>query len=537
MVSKQITLDKIPHYSVKDKAYQSQDPKLNPFISNWPNTDNLILAARERTKDFSEHKRKLLINVLEEQNGSNPQTSVQQNIELLSKANTVTIITAHQPSLLTGPLYYIFKILSAINLTEHLNQQVGDLHFVPLFISGGEDHDFEEINHCNLFGKRINWEHEAGGAVGRMDTSGIEKVVSELDSILGENNRIKDLTSVLSNGLENFKTYADFQRKLVNLIFGKYGLIQLNMDNRSLKESFSDIMKEELLEQSSYSLVKDSQAQLQKIGFDPQAYVRPINLFYHLKNNRVRIEKNLDTFHLVGTKKEFSKEQMLDLLAEGAYDFSPNVVLRPLFQEFCIPNVAYIGGGGELAYWLERKSQFKHYNLAFPILIRRNSALIVDKRDAKTIAEMNLDYSDIFDDENAVINRYITNLDQETLSFKDQIKETEDSFKALAEKAEKIDASLVASLNAAAAKQVKIIEQFESRLKRSLKQKEEIKVKRISKMHQALFPSNGLQERNKNIFEFLGKYGLDFIDVIKSQLPILKNELTLMIVEPDDFLA
>ncbi len=537
MLIHSFSFDDIPQLSKKDKAYALEKEYLLPFIQAFPSAESIVQQARLKSSTFSDSKRRLLTEVLEHQYSSlqNFQPVI-ENIKQLNKPTTFTIITAHQPSLLTGPLYYIFKILSAVNIAEKLNKDSDEFHFVPLFISGGEDHDLDEVKYCNLFGKQINWDRTQEGSVGRMSIEGLDKVLAEVSGILGEHSKAKDLIEEIKGFLSTSKNYAAFQANMVNRLFGKYGLICLNMDEPKLKNAFVSIMEEELIHTPSKSLVETTQNQLEALNHSAQAHAREVNLFLHHRSERRRIQKTSEkSFGLVGTDKKYDHNEILAKLKDEPESFSPNVVMRPLYQEYCLPNVAYVGGGGEIAYWLERKSQFDHFNILFPILIRRNSALIFEEKDAKIWDSLQLDHASLFNDFDSVVNQLIKQESSTSLSLQKQREISNELFAEIAKIAETIDPTLSSSILATSSKQIKLIDQFESRLKRAVKAKSETKVNKIRKIKNRLFPNNGLQERSDNIFQYISKYGEGFIDDLKTSLEPLSKQFVVLQLESSDY--
>ena len=179
METTKLDFSKIPQLSKKDVAYVAEDPALSPFYKYKVRIENFreVIA----NKEIEEIDRQVIVDVLNEQYKKvERHPLVSKNIESLASKNTFTIITAHQPSLFTGPLYYIYKIISTINLTSRLNTYFADYQFVPIFVSGGEDHDFEEVRSVNIFNKTLIWENEEQGSVGMMKTQSLEKVLTEL---------------------------------------------------------------------------------------------------------------------------------------------------------------------------------------------------------------------------------------------------------------------------------------------------------------------------------------------------------------------
>jgi len=385
--------EKVHQFSDRDQAYTLADPRLKPFYK-YPVT---LEAFREVIAEKQKHPidRALLVQVLKDQYAAFDASEASlANIEKLGTSNTYTVISAHQPSLFTGPLYYIYKIGSALKLANRLKQAYPEQHFVPVFISGGEDHDFEEVNHLHLFGKTLTWENEESGPVGRMSTESLKPVMEELKELMGNSDFASQIVAKLEKSYLKFPTYGQASLAFVNELFKETGLVVLNMDDARLKRAFIPIMKKEITEQASQGFIQEAQAALEDLGFSAQAFPREINLFYMGPQFRERLEWQEDHYQVLNQDIRFSKAELLEELEQHPERFSPNVIMRPLYQESILPNLAYIGGGGELAYWLERLKQFEYFQVPFPVLIRRNSALILDKgtRKRREKLELRLEY-------------------------------------------------------------------------------------------------------------------------------------------------
>ncbi|MEO0778342.1 MAG: bacillithiol biosynthesis BshC, partial [Bacteroidota bacterium] len=184
MHTTKIAFSQVPQLSKKDQAYAALDPQLRPFYRYSPTLESFAQALKDKAQDPID--RELLVTVLQDQYATLPLgAELTHNIAKLRDERTFTLTTAHQPSLFTGPLYYIYKIISTINLAERLREAYPDYHFVPVFVTGGEDHDFEEANHARVFGRLIQWQTEQRGSVGAMTTEGLEPVLNELEESLG----------------------------------------------------------------------------------------------------------------------------------------------------------------------------------------------------------------------------------------------------------------------------------------------------------------------------------------------------------------
>lgn len=521
----QVNYDQVPHISKRDLAYIQGDSKLRPFYSydfSFEAFDKIIKDRKSFPVD-----RSLLVDSLTEQYVNIDTSDVtKQNIASLREENTFTIITAHQPSLLTGPLYFIYKISSTINLCKRLQTVHPSCKFVPTFILGAEDHDFEEINHLSVFGKQIVWETDQKGSVGRMSLDGIKEVLEKAKDILGSSPYAEEIISILNKSFDKADNYFDFVYNYVNELFKEYGLVVINMDNPKLKGSFAPIIKKEVLESFSEHRVNDTIDKIEAVGFKGQATPRAINFFYLSDNSRERIILEGERFKVINTDFSFTKEEMISEIDNHPERFSPNVIIRPLYQEYTLPNLAYIGGGGELAYWMERKEQFADANIFYPMLIRRNSVQWNDGGILKQQAKLGLNSLDLLKGEHNLIKHFIDVNANQSIDLSEEKKSIETIFSQIAAKAKEIEAPLEKYVLAEQAKQLKLASQIEGKLMRAIKQKHDVSLNKIKALKEKQFPSQSLQERKNNFLQQYIKHGKSYIDFLVTHLdPFNKHYL------------
>ena len=513
---------KVPQFSERDVAYATQDTRLRPFYKYAPSLEGLRAALDDKAQEHT--PRSVLVEALKEQYAPlGPSEALQKQIASLESPNTFTVTTAHQPSLFTGPLYYIYKIISTINLARQLEAAYPDYHFVPIFITGGEDHDFEEINHLQLFGKTITWENEEQGAVGKMSTQTLQPVLEEVKDVLGDSPKAAELYEMLKTAVESHERYADTARHLTHLLFKGHGLVILDPSHPKLKQTFTPYIKKEIFGQPSKALVEKTVAELEKVGFSEQAYPREINFFYLGEDFRERIVAEDGRYQVLNQSISWSEEELSAEIEEHPERFSPNVVMRPIYQEHILPNLAYIGGGGELAYWLERKAHFEHFGLNFPTLIRRNSVLFVDKGTKKRLDKLELQTTDLFGDVEALIKNYVKEHTENEISLKAEKEALEAIFKQVEEKAGQVDPTLVKAAAAEGARQLNSLEQLEGKLMKAEKQRHDTAVNQMRKLKEKLFPNNGLQERYDNFMMYYLKYGDGFFGLLLDALQPLEE--------------
>ncbi len=507
----EVEYDRLTSWSHTDLAYLKHDPALAPFVA-YPPTLQGFSEAVEVRKQFPVD-RALWVKVLKKQYAKLGYNLPIEEQVLLSE-NTYSIHTAHQPTLLTGPLFHVYKIASTIHLARQLTHVHPEQPIVPVFIVGGEDHDWAEINHVYLFGKKMEWERTAGGPGGRLSTEGLDRVLEQVKEVLKNTPHGNELLVLLETALQKSTTYGEFHQALLIALFGHHGLVVFNMDDVELKRAFIPVMEKELRSQFSLQTVARTQAALEQAGFKPQSYCRPINLFYLSPGSRERIDSTDGGFVLAEQKKEFSLEEIVAELHAHPERFSPNVILRPLYQEFILPGIAYVGGGGELAYWLERKAQFKEAGVHFPVLLRRNSLLTIDGATASQMEKADLLWEDLLDEYHVIVKNFLIRQHGDHLTYEQEEKSLQDVYAALVKKAEKVDPTLAKSILAEESKQLKWLEQLGARILRAEKQQQETHLKRIQKLKEKLFPDGKLQERHDNFLPFYASLGPSFITAL-----------------------
>ncbi|MBK7818598.1 MAG: bacillithiol biosynthesis BshC [Sphingobacteriaceae bacterium] len=232
------------------------------------------------------------------------------NISQLGNTNCFTVTTGHQLCLFTGPLYFIYKIISTINLSEWLNKNFPDKKFVPVYWMASEDHDFEEVNHAFVYGKKIEWKSDEKGAVGSFKTKSIGSVISELETVLGPGENSEELISLFKNAYLNHDSLDKATRFLVNELFGQYGLVIADGNDKTLKQELKALIKKDIFENIPAKKANETIAYLQTKKYSVQVNPRDINCFYLDEKGRYRIEKTGDSYSLIGANKIFSKSEL-----------------------------------------------------------------------------------------------------------------------------------------------------------------------------------------------------------------------------------
>lgn len=512
--------------------YLDEKTVLTPFFNRFPRLENFEAQIAEKTTNFPQKNRIILANALQKQySKSQLSEGTQNNINLLKDEKTFTIVTGHQLNLFTGPLYFLFKIISAINLTKELKKVHPDYNFVPIYWMATEDHDFEEINYFNLKGKKIQWNKEASGGVGRLNTTGLDEVFERLSAELGNSTNAKYLKNLFSEAYLKHANLTDATRYVANALFSENGLVIVDGDDKALKEMLIPYIKSDLFENTSFTEVSKTIQELNTVSEEYKIQVNPreINYFYLIDGVRERIIEKKGVFYVNDTNISFTKDEILKEINEHPEHFSPNVVTRPLYQEVILPNICYIGGGGELAYWLELKSYFNAVNITFPMLLLRNSALLITEKQQGKLTKLGVSTAHLFLKQNSLINKKIREISNIDIDFATQKKQLQDQFNYLYDLAEQTDKSFLGAVKAQEVKQLEGLAHLEKRLLKAQKRKLKDQVVRITSIQNELFPNQTLQERQVNFSEFYLEYGDTLIPQLIENLNPLSQDFAVLV--------
>ena len=508
--------------------YLSKKKDTEQLYSFFPELDG-YKKLLNTPKLFVNLNRSVLVDSLQAQANrvSNTSTHSATNIKLLKNSNTFTVTTGHQLCLFTGPLYFIYKIIATINLSEWLSKNFPDKNFVPVYWMASEDHDFEEANHAFVYGKKIEWKSDQAGAVGSFKTTEIKEALNELELFMGESSNGKELVQLFRNSYLEHTNLADATRHLVNELFGKYGLVIADGNDKALKNEFKDLMKKDIFENIPFQKVSTSIQYLQSKKYPTQVNPREINCFYLNGNARDRIEKQGEIYKVLNTSISFSKNELEKLIDSEPEKISPNVVLRPLYQQIILPNIAYVGGPGELSYWLEYKDMFDAFKCPFPILQPRQFILVIDKTQQQKLAKLGISVSAVFKSEQELVNQFISNKG-DIVDMQEEKNKLNKVFEDLLSKSIEVDKTLESAVKAENQKALNSLNMLEAKLNKALKQRSDTELNQIKNIRSKLFPENVPQERYDNFSAYYAKWGAGFIEEIKKQTE--KNELAYLIL-------
>ena len=491
--------------------YLDRAEDLRPFYDHPPSLQGIQKAITNRQK-FSTNRPVLVAQLKKQYAAVDSDEAVRKNIDALLSGNTFTITTAHQPNIFTGPLYFIYKILHAIKLSEHCKSSLPQYNFVPVFYIGSEDADLDELGHFYLNGEKIVWNTNQTGAVGRMKVDkDLLQLIAQLEGQLSVLTYGDEILSVIKDCYKEGVQIQDATFKLINTLFGEYGLIVVIPDNAALKNQAAKIFENDLLNETPSVIVEQTASRLEAAGHKLQANPREINLFYLQDGMRERIVRKNEEYRIQNAELKFTKEDLLGELNDHPERFSPNVILRGIYQEIILPNLVYIGGGGEIAYWLQLKDLFEFYKVPYPVLLLRNSFLVVEKKWQEKIGKLGFVVDDFFLPEEELLNRLVARETKNEIRLNGNFTEADRLYESLRKQAVAVDATLGKHVEALRTQSVYRLRELEKKMLRAEKRKFTDQQRQIHHIKENLFPKNGLQERIDNFLHYYAKWGRDFI--------------------------
>lgn len=504
--------------------YLSGVPEVRNLVEHAPDLDGLRKAAA--TRAFTAAQRTVLVQALKHQYaGLEPGAATQVQWEALAQEGTLTVTTGHQLCLFGGPLYVPFKILNVVRLARRLTRELGR-PVVPIFWMATEDHDRAEIDHTWLNGRRVQWPGHAAGPVGRMLLHDMDAVLAQAAPLLGAGAHAAELRELLHAAYRPDRTLAEATRHFVHALFGRFGVVCVDGDDPALKRLFVPHMREEVLHQVAQRAVAHANTQLAR-NYAVQAHAREINLFHLCPGHRRRMVQEGEGYRVLDGGPQWTAEELLHELEAHPEDFSPNVLLRPVYQETILPNIAYVGGGGELAYWLQLRWLFHALQVPMPVVMLRTSAGFLPAKHLRQWEGLGLSLPELF----APLQDMQARVAAARVPFATELTAEREQLRAfyadLAARAAAADPSLKASAEAHATRAMHGLDRFGKALLRSAKRREANALGRMQRVHDAFLPGGGLQERRESILPWLAAHGEGFLDQLLEQLDPLEPSFTL----------
>jgi bacillithiol synthase len=493
------------------------------------------LATRSRKIAAQSFPRAAVADALLEQNrdaGAGPETLA--NIERLRQDDAVVVITGQQAGLFTGPLYTIYKALTAVKLAADLRTK--GVNAVPMFWIASEDHDFEEVNHTRIVnrdGQLTTIRYTAcspkeGKPVGHIKLAeGVRENIDQMIDTLPDSEFTPELADYLRASYAPGESFAGAFGKLMMRLFSKYGVVLIDPLDDRLKQAASGIYTQAMLRGVEFAarLVNESEA-LVNAGYHAQVFTsaEAVPLFMMDDGRRTAMVRREDgKYHLKGGDKSFAPEELHSTVERCPNCFSPNVTFRPIVQDFLLPTVAYIGGPAEIAYFAQLRPNYSLLGRTDPVVLPRASFTLIERRQMKTLDKYDLQLKDLFDGQEEVL-RKIAERDGAAKVFE----ETEAVFNAqldrLRDSLAAVDPTLADALKGGRDKILYQINNLRTRFVHNRTKRDEIMTGQIEKLFAILFPNKNLQEREINAAYFLARYGPGLIDQLYGEVDLESHD-------------
>jgi bacillithiol biosynthesis cysteine-adding enzyme BshC len=456
------------------------------------------------------------------------------NIDLLGNENTVAVVTGQQVGICSGPLYTIYKTVTAIKLAEQLSTQFPDYNFVPVFWVEKEDHDFEEINKLNvlnpagevqtieyLFGGKP-FERNPGPVGSIVIDSFIDNFFDRLQTQLQESEFKLPLFTALRGYYRSGATLGAAFVGLMNQVFEDSGLVFLDPGNVELKKILKPVFQKEIAGLSKTSqMVVDTSAGLEE-HYHAQIKAKSINLFMLHKGGRYLIEPRENDYSLKGTRQFFSKEELNSIVENSPELISPNVVLRPICQDAILPTIAYVGGPSEVAYFAQLKPVYEFFDVQMPVVYPRASVTIMEEKVKNILEKFQVDFTEIWSGIDPLLIRIAEQVSEVKVDVLFDLLHRR-IHEAVAESRfgiQQIDPTLSGAIDSTLSRIESQLNVLKEKTQSAQQRRQEVTIKQIQKVAANIFPKSNFQEREFNVIYYMNKYGPDFVKWLSGEIII-----------------
>lgn len=520
MTKETYSFEKLP-FSKLFKTYTKEFSALKDFYSVNPFEELEIETKASSIKNKKTHS--LYIAALKE---LHVQLDIEQSTQLekLAKKESLAIVTGQQLGVYGGPLFTIYKTVSAILLAKEWENKLSR-PVVPVFWLADEDHDFEEVTGFGIPGNdefsKIDYNETSDGEIVSdiLITSSIKELKEAIKEEMFDTDFSEDLWTMFDSWYKEGVSFRKAFAQMMSQLFGKYGLVIVGSNTKQIKDLVSETFVTSIKDASEISNSLQLQSDMIKKEFQQQVTLGDSNLFYvDEKNKRIKIERDNNEW-VAGTTK-WSESELLNEIESYPEKFSPNVFLRPIIQDRLLPTLGYVAGPGEIAYYSQMKTLYPHFNLEMPVIFPRFSATLIESGIDRILDKIPFEfnrYGERIEDLEKEYAKASESTDIEALfkEWKSGISSvSEEPLKAIAE----IDGSLEGLVGKTVSGFETELDKLKGRVYRSIKQQEQTQLQRIRKIKAQLYPADGLQERMVSFLYFMNKYGINIWDELISEL-------------------
>ena len=524
------------HNLFLDYVYEFENVK-SFYKGNFREKEEYLKAFRRITESRSGSNRNLSEILASQYQGFSPSVKTQKNISHLKENKTLAVVTGQQLGILGGPLYTFYKIITAIKLSNYLAERYDDYNFVPIFWLEGDDHDFNEIRSVSVLNDtndvvKIDYDEaledeENKGSVGYIK---INQTVSAFFEKLEGNLRQTEFTPELLSNLKEFycegKTLKQSFKELLFWIFDKYGLILFDPQDPQVKKLLKPVFKKEITDFRKHTekLVHVS-ATLEEL-YHAQVKVNPVNLFYSNEEGRFLIDPVENEFRLKRKRKKFTYDELMEQIETEPERFSPNVLLRPICQDYILPTAFYVAGPSEISYFAQVTPLYDFFGIEAPILYPRSSVTLLEKNIISIVDKYDINLQEIFIDPEKLKNKIVQSVSGNALQdiFGSSSNQIEIVFDQLKEKLFEFDKTISDASTKYKHKIVHYLDELKGKAMEAQKRKHETVLRQVDKLSAAVFPNSNLQERELNFIYFSNKYGAEIWERVFEELMINKFE-------------
>ncbi len=532
-----IPFSQIPKTSQFFLDYLEENPIVSKFYPNGFKTKEdfaKVISAKSKEEILREE---LVEGLLAENKLFGATEKTLENVKLLGEENTFAVVTGQQMGIFLGPLYTTYKTLTTVKLCEKLKSWFPDKNFVPVFWMETEDHDFAEAaknyfltQQGQLFEASYKNAPNKKIPVGSLEFSQeISELTDEIFAQIGSTEFSEELKKILGESYKEGKTFAEAFGSLFHKLLGDFGVITINPHDTFWKKNSvaffeTAISKNEEISQALEKVKSEIEAE----GFSPQIATQPenSNLFLLLVKERHKLICEGENYSLGGREENFTKEELLTLTDVTPNLFVTNVVLRPLYQDFLLPTVAYVGGPSEVAYFAQILKLYPIFEIAEPVIFPRNSVLLLEKRIQRLLGKLGIELIDSFNDENEFVKVILEKLgetpEKMISDFSEKIVE---EFSKLKNTLTQIDPVLEDMSSKSLEKALHQFNVLGQKAGNSYKRKNETTVSQAEKISSAIYPNSTPQERVLSLLTFLNKYGLNLTERIAEELDPFSFEM------------
>ena len=512
--------------------YVNDFEKVGQYYSgNFHSRENIFGKIPE-IKNRYQH-RSLVAEVLKEQNkafGSSERSM--ENIKYFEEETTFAVVTGQQVGILGGPLYTVYKTITAIKLAQELTTQFPQFKFIPIFWLEGEDHDFNEINVIKLLnaenthvqveylihGKPL--ERNIGAAGEIIFDDYLIKFLKETEEILANSEFKKPLFDSIRSFYRPGISFNTAFALIMNKLFGDSGIVFISANDKRLKHILAPVFQREIQEYPHISQIIIERSAELEVSYHAQIKTKALNLFLFHKGGRFHIEPREEGFSLKGVRQHLTKEELLHIAAETPELLSPNVALRPICQDTILPTVAYVGGPAEIAYFAQLQPVYKHFGLTMPIIYPRATATIGEAKVGRILEKYEVDIIDFFDSYDHVSKHVIETISEVDIEelFNNSATRIKDLINEMRFGLNYIDPTLQSPLDTTHEKMAAHLAALKAKVMAAQQIKHETALRQLQKVTHLIYPNGNFQERELNIIYFMNKYGLAFVKWLTDEL-------------------